>query len=366
MRNDGAAPDYRDLLHHRLARGDWPAATELVLEHWPDLVLCQPSSDDRPARPADPPPEEAIRAEPELALAYVAEGLELGDFAAAGHYLHVADLQLDRLTTDRRQRLALVVEAFRLAKARRGGDGAAVLSVVPRLLALTDGVHEPKAADSARAIGYATLGLAHLDSGDFDAARAALTRGQWFADPVTSCCALVVCASRLALLHAIRGELSSVEPAARTALDTGCANRCPQVHRAHASLALAIVHFEHDRLDEALRCVELARDLSGTRVAGPPGQSAQTVRQRYLAAEADLLRAFGFPPVARPDLDEPLTERELVVLRQLPGGRSIGEIAATLFLSTNTVKTHLRHIYRKLGVAHRREAVQRARDLGLL
>lgn len=367
MRYDETAlPDFRDVLRSRLTRAEWPAATELILEHWPDLVLCGPftasggAATTRERSPA--PPDEMIHAEPELALAFVAEGLELGDFDAAGHYLHVADLHVDRLTTDRRHRLALILEAFRLAKAQRGGDGAAVRSVVPRLLALTDSMHDPKAADAARAIGYAALGLAQLDSGELDAAQTALTRGQWFADHVTSACALVVCASRLALLHAVRGELSSVDAAARTALGTACVNLCPPVNRAHVNLALAIVHFEEDRVDEALRHAELAQELTFGRQRSP----AQPPRQRYLAIEAKLLQALGYPPVTRPELDEPLTERELEVLRQLPGNRSIGEIAAALFLSTNTVKTHLRHIYRKLGAAHRRDAVQRARDLGLL
>ena len=43
-----------------------------------------------------------------------------------------------------------------------------------------------------------------------------------------------------------------------------------------------------------------------------------------------------------------------------------GEIAADLFVSVNTVKVHAISVYRKLGVANRREAVLRARDLGLL
>jgi LuxR family maltose regulon positive regulatory protein len=63
---------------------------------------------------------------------------------------------------------------------------------------------------------------------------------------------------------------------------------------------------------------------------------------------------------------EPLSEREQAVLRYLPTTLSNGEIAAELFVTTNTVKTHLRSIYRKLDVARRREAVERARDLRLL
>jgi ATP/maltotriose-dependent transcriptional regulator MalT len=63
---------------------------------------------------------------------------------------------------------------------------------------------------------------------------------------------------------------------------------------------------------------------------------------------------------------EPLTQSETRVLRYLPTHLGAPEIAAELFLSANTVKTHLRHLYRKLGVHSRREAVQRARAIGLL
>ena len=57
---------------------------------------------------------------------------------------------------------------------------------------------------------------------------------------------------------------------------------------------------------------------------------------------------------------EPLSEREKAILRYLPTMMSNVEIADELFLSINTVKTHLRHVYRKLGVARRRDAVERA------
>ena len=54
------------------------------------------------------------------------------------------------------------------------------------------------------------------------------------------------------------------------------------------------------------------------------------------------------------------------MLRYLPTMMSNHEIAAELFVSVNTVKTHLKTIYRKLDVADRREAVRRARELQLL
>ena len=73
------------------------------------------------------------------------------------------------------------------------------------------------------------------------------------------------------------------------------------------------------------------------------------------------------PEASRPGhaLVEPLTEAELRILKLLPTSTYL-QMAATLYISRNTVKTHLRSIYHKLGVASRSEAIQRAVDLRLL
>lgn len=65
-------------------------------------------------------------------------------------------------------------------------------------------------------------------------------------------------------------------------------------------------------------------------------------------------------------LVEPLTDRELAVLRYLPSGLSQRDIATELYVSINTVRTHCRAIYRKLGVGGRHAAVQAARDHQLI
>jgi LuxR family transcriptional regulator, maltose regulon positive regulatory protein len=65
-------------------------------------------------------------------------------------------------------------------------------------------------------------------------------------------------------------------------------------------------------------------------------------------------------------LSGPLTESETRVLRYLPTNLSAPEIAGELYLSLNTIRTHMRHLYSKLGVHTRAEAVERARALGLL
>ncbi|MGH3299396.1 MAG: LuxR C-terminal-related transcriptional regulator, partial [Trebonia sp.] len=84
----------------------------------------------------------------------------------------------------------------------------------------------------------------------------------------------------------------------------------------------------------------------------------------------------GGKPDSRPDsegrgaggpvLREPLSHAEIRVLRYLPTKLSAPEIADQLYLSVNTVKTHMRHLYDKLGAHRRHEAVEQARALGLL
>jgi LuxR family maltose regulon positive regulatory protein len=65
-------------------------------------------------------------------------------------------------------------------------------------------------------------------------------------------------------------------------------------------------------------------------------------------------------------LDEELTERELDVLRLLPGELSARQMAESLYVAPSTVRTQIKSIYRKLGVSSRGEAVEEARDRGLI
>ena len=95
---------------------------------------------------------------------------------------------------------------------------------------------------------------------------------------------------------------------------------------------------------------------------------------RHRTAHATLLTTIldllsGRSPKSRDKLraavDE-LSEAELRVVRYLPSNLRAPEIAAELFVSANTIRTHLRHIYAKLDVHNRSEAVERARELRLL
>jgi LuxR family maltose regulon positive regulatory protein len=67
-----------------------------------------------------------------------------------------------------------------------------------------------------------------------------------------------------------------------------------------------------------------------------------------------------------PGLVEPLTGRELDVLRLLAAGNPNQAIAGELVVTLDTVKKHVSHVLDKLGAANRTEAVARARELGLI
>jgi LuxR family transcriptional regulator, maltose regulon positive regulatory protein len=93
---------------------------------------------------------------------------------------------------------------------------------------------------------------------------------------------------------------------------------------------------------------------------------AHTYRHLFGSAPARRATAAAPLPAAEPAIVEPLSEREREVLRHVAGLLSTAEIATEMYISVNTVKTHLKSIYRKLAVTHRGEAVRRARQLRLL
>ena len=121
-------------------------------------------------------------------------------------------------------------------------------------------------------------------------------------------------------------------------------------------LRLAPVLAELDDLTGAAALLDEARQLLTWLPDGADAQLTRLARlDRRLAGQS---RAGS--------LAEPLTERERAVLRLLRGPLSLREIGHELYLSLNTIKTHTRAIYRKLGVSDRQDAVTKGRELDLL
>jgi len=105
-----------------------------------------------------------------------------------------------------------------------------------------------------------------------------------------------------------------------------------------------------------------AKDLFTDLLARHPAVAAQWPVPRQGPPEP----AAASAPATSHDLPDPLTQRELTILRFLATSMSTTEIADELCLSVNTVKTHLAAIYRKLPASRRRDAVLRARALELI
>jgi LuxR family maltose regulon positive regulatory protein len=93
------------------------------------------------------------------------------------------------------------------------------------------------------------------------------------------------------------------------------------------------------------------------RLPGPRSEFLERILDRAGTAVA---------PLPAIPLREPLTQREFEILSYLPSRSTNTELAERFYLSVNTIKTHIVHIYRKLDAANRSEAIRRARELGLL
>ncbi|HEU5036442.1 MAG TPA: LuxR C-terminal-related transcriptional regulator [Nocardioides sp.] len=244
-----------------------------------------------------------------------------------------------------------VLAGLELVEARLAtGDVAAAEELVTRLE--SGGVYAGRVARTA-----VSVALARQD----------LTAAERWADRVDDAFWSPLSRARI---HLSAGRTSAAVEAAGLAEP-----RCVR-HRVVRELVLARAAVGGDK-DAAAKSVAIAADLAAdqgllqTVAAEGPAVlelvelAAWRVPDAWLARLRRALATEPTPVVAAP-LVEPLTERERDVLRLLPSRLTLREIAGELFVSQNTLKFHLRVIYRKLGVNSRAGAVDTARQLRLL
>jgi LuxR family maltose regulon positive regulatory protein len=245
-----------------------------------------------------------------------------------------------------------------------------------------------------RAIAAAELTQAQLDTGALDEAGASFELleelvavqmpgplGELLAGRVGTVLALAQGRPAEAERQAARiadtfwGPLSAARVAAATRpgevadLLARASPRSPR-HQVVATMLAATTTKDHERaLDLAVAAGRLASDCGMLVTLAAPEQIdlLERVAGQLPVAWMDRLRtATASAQVRRPVLHlvEPLTDRERDVLRFLASRLTLKEIAGELFISINTLKFHLKVIYRKLGVTSRAEAAEIARDLG--
>jgi ATP/maltotriose-dependent transcriptional regulator MalT len=216
---------------------------------------------------------------------------------------------------------------------------------------------EAPARPHGEVVARSTLSLLAAASGDAGAAlgladRALADAGAAGVDQATSG-GIARVARAVAL--AAKGKLAAAE---REAVLGERLRRCPdpEAGHIHALLVLAEIRARRGRIDAAAADLGTARTRLAAFVdAGTLPAFATTVERRLARARA----------AAATIVEEP-SDAELNVLRLLSSELSQREIGAHLYLSVNTVKTHMRVLYRKLGVTSRDAAVERATTLGLL
>jgi LuxR family transcriptional regulator, maltose regulon positive regulatory protein len=153
------------------------------------------------------------------------------------------------------------------------------------------------------------------------------------------------------------------------AVESGVIRACQLLESGHVPAAA----------EELAAALELARpELLRWPFVDTPPQARRLLRThpRLQVAGAWLNPSTGAQPrrdgdsapatANRPVVVHDLSDREMEVLRYLAEMLSTAEIAATMFISVNTVRTHIRSILRKLAVSRRNQAVRRARERGLL
>ena len=377
-------------IHHAGAAGDFTEAAAMIARHW--LGYWRRGRQATVARWLDGLPEEAILADPPVA--YVAAWI--GGFSGASK--QETEYWLGAVDPDGYEgglpngvsslafganlaRAALVfddlgrsVRAGRRALELAGPDSLPfwwmAQSALGHALYLSGRADEtrpqleelvrrvPAAAQPvAVVLALAVLSLLAGDEGDDRTAMALARRAAATADTqglgAEPMCGIAYAALGRALAR--QGELAEAEVQLSRALEpVGIDSML--VQRAFALLLLAPVRRGRGDLPGARAQVEQARRLI-ERSADPGSLPALLDRTE---------QALASTPRRRTEVEADLTERELAVLRLLPARLSNREIGRELYVSVNTVRSHVQAIYRKLGVGARAEAVARARELGLL
>jgi LuxR family maltose regulon positive regulatory protein len=197
---------------------------------------------------------------------------------------------------------------------------------------------------------WLVLGKARLDGDQLALAETAFDAARRLepAIPIVQ----LIAGSHVAEILRRQGCLAEAQSEARSALELAreaALEDHPECAVAH--LVLCIVHAEMGLDDEAASHLARATEL----VARIPYEP----RQRMLTAAQSKVRSPSRQRRGR--LPTNLSQRELDVLRLLTSSLTQPEIAAALYVSTNTVKTHVKRIYQKLGVTSRHAAIERAR-----
>lgn len=384
-----------EAIGHATRAGDFAGALELVARHWRRASSLGEA--ETVARWIDELPLEAVLSDARLCLARGWTALYLGSLEAVDRWRLAAEqAPLPGQLHNDVPSVAANAAMLEAAHASVKGDVGTAIEAARRSLSLHPDESTPsfgaasvvlgvslydagRYAEAARAleqgvlvlpddnwitplfVGLGCLAAAYVDLGEVDRAERAAAEAERIVDELRVHEAAWVARTRLARgrLLELGGDLAAAEGAFLQAVVLARRGE-RRLELPHALLRLARV--KHRQRDHAQARV-LAREARAVVKRCPdPGMLAE-----LLARTERSLQLAGAPPAAPLlPIDVALSERELTILRLLASELSQREIGSELYISLNTVKGHVRSIFRKLGVASRAEAVARARELALL
>ena len=376
-------------IRHTIAAGDHARAAELVAGHWTAWLLERGDHGSIDAW-LGALPDQLVRSDARLCVARVFVGHSTGRLDGLGPWLEAADRALE---ANPDPVVSVDVAAAHSSHAILTGDAAAAIRVATPAMEQGDrrSLWYP-VPFGARAHARRWSGDLEGALGDFDGyLRESAERNQILS--------VISTTGSLALVHAEAGRWREAEEHTKRALDMTQHALSEHWMMGNVHTALALLRAARGDHEAALAAGERALELA--RRGAVPGDRANTMLTvaslraaaghddgaRELRREArELLEACAdpgrevlerldraerrgdrAPPPSAPVAEAPeLSDRELAVLRLLASELSQREIGRELYVSLNTVKTHTRNIFRKLGVSTRAAAVERARALGLL
>jgi LuxR family maltose regulon positive regulatory protein len=378
-----------EALRHLIAAGDIARSADLIAADWVDEFNGGGLSTI--SGYLDLLPEETVRQDPRLCVARAWIALSMGQLDDAAEWIEAVEIG----SPGDGDGISAQVVVLRAVHSFKTAEIAAALEEARRAITLDLGEAPP-----GRSSAYCIYGSALYFSGRTHEAQGIFRRAAGLADKVGDRRARIYALGYLALISAEHGQLADAELQIRRASGSS-RDLADGEHFVDVMVSLAAAKVLAMRGDAAAAVAAADMAVVSARQGGAILEVAKTLVVRAEVSEhlgdhqtakaileevgtlvrgcADAGIAWTLFASAEPNADvtvtsrnegcavgEELTPKELEVLRLLATRLSRREIGARLYVSLNTVKTHQRAIYRKLGVEHRGAAVSRARELGLL
>jgi LuxR family maltose regulon positive regulatory protein len=392
-RQEGAI---HEAIEHATAAGDFTEATQLITTHWYEFL--QRGRHETVGAWIDGLPPETVTSDSNLCLTKAWLGVNMGRLDEVDRWIEAAERAAgERAACGDRPPLESGIASLQaIHRYMDGNVGAAVTAGRYALQLEAGGPPSPW-----RPVGCPVLGLSLHWHGRSDDATRTLDEAVRIAKANGNHLAAMHASGGLAAIKYQRGDLAAADLHAKEASQIAEEHDLGEHWASSLSLAVRGQLLEgHGELEEADRVIGRAAQLARRGVASMEiayslltlagvckrlGRSDEAANLHQKArhtvrtcADPGILRdrltrterRLQVSPRSRPGRPSAVTDElsaaELNVLRLLRSEMSQREIAGELHVSFNTIKTHTRSIYQKLGVAARAEAIARARDLSLI